>query len=120
MGTRCLAVIIWKFIIQHFYSLETTTAPTNTAFIWAKSLRRFAELCLRHKASSRLIIAHISDRGKPPPEAKKFNVAVAPLARLNDAFQLRWSDALHEELSRQELERYIKYGRYGPAGGASA
>jgi hypothetical protein len=58
MGTRCLAVKIWKFIIQHFYPIETTTAPTNTALtlIWAKSLRRFAELCLRHEAISRLII----------------------------------------------------------------
>jgi hypothetical protein len=65
-------------------------------------------LCLRHEANSRLSIAHITDRGNPPPEAKKFNAIVAPLERLNGAFQLRWSDALYEELSGQELERYIK------------
>eukprot|EP00962_Isochrysis_galbana_P033354 scaffold11153_cov125-Isochrysis_galbana.AAC.9 len=34
MGTRALAIIIWKFIIiQHFYSIEGSTAPTNTALI---------------------------------------------------------------------------------------
>jgi hypothetical protein len=73
MGTRCLAPIIWKFIIQHFYSIQTVTAPTNTALIWMKSLRRYADLCLRHEAQTRLSIAHLFDRGKTPPAAKKFN-----------------------------------------------
>jgi hypothetical protein len=120
MGTRCLAVIIWKFIIQHFYSIDTATAPTNTALIWAKSLRRFAELCFRHETHTRLLVSHLTDRGKTPPEAKKINTIVAPLASLNCAFQIRWSDDLYEEIFRQELEKYIKYGRYGPPGGASA
>eukprot|EP00962_Isochrysis_galbana_P024429 scaffold7500_cov127-Isochrysis_galbana.AAC.12 len=53
MGTRALAIIIWKFIIQHFYSIEGPTAPTNTALIWVKSLRRFAELALRYEESIR-------------------------------------------------------------------
>jgi hypothetical protein len=112
-------VTIWKFSIQHFYSVDTATAPTNTALIWAKSLRRFAELCLRHETHTRLLISHLTDRGKTPPEAKKINTIVAPLASLNSAFQIRWSDDLYEELSWQELEKYIKYGGYGSPGGAS-
>jgi hypothetical protein len=52
MGTRCLAAIIWKVIIQHFYSIQTATAPTNTALIWMKTLRRYADLCLRHEPKS--------------------------------------------------------------------
>jgi hypothetical protein len=92
MGTRCLAVIILKFIIQHFYSIDTATARTNTALIWAKSLRRFAELCLRHETHPRLLITHLTDRGKTPPEAKKFNTIVAPLASLNSAFQISRGD----------------------------
>jgi hypothetical protein len=54
MGTRYLTAIIWKFIIQHFSSIQTATDPTNTALIWMKSLRRFADLCLRHEAQIRL------------------------------------------------------------------
>jgi hypothetical protein len=114
MGTRCLAAIIWKFIIQHFYSIQTNTAPTNTALIWMKSLRRYADLCLRHEARIRLLISHLLDGGKTPPAARKFNTILAPLAQLNKAFQLRWSDSLYEELSGQELDKFIKYGRYGP------
>jgi hypothetical protein len=102
-------------------TIDTATAPTNdTALIWAKSLRRFAELCLCHETHTRLLISHLTERGKTPLEAKKFNAIVAPLTSLNSAFQIRWSDDLYEDLSRQELEKYIKYGRYGPPGGASA
>jgi hypothetical protein len=43
---------------------------------------------------------------------------MAPLAELDATYHLRWSDDLYEELSRQELEIFIKYGRYGPQGGA--
>jgi hypothetical protein len=114
LGTRGLAVIIWKFIIQHFYSIEGPTAPTNTALIWAKSLRRFAELALRHEAATRKLTRDLIDKDKAPPETQKFNTIIAPLAYINKDLQLRWSDDLDEELSRQELERYIKYGRYGP------
>jgi abortive infection bacteriophage resistance protein len=79
-----------------------------------KSLRRYADLCLRHEAQTRLFIAHLFDRGKSPLAAKKFNIISAPLAQLKSAFQLRWSDSLYEELSGQELDQFIKYGRYGP------
>jgi hypothetical protein len=116
-GTRCLATIIWKFIIHHFYSIQTATAPTNTALIWAKSLRRYAELCLRYEAHARLKVACLTDRGKAPPEPAKFSTIMAPLAELDATYHLRWSDDLYEELSRQELEKFIKYGRYDPQGG---
>jgi hypothetical protein len=53
-------------------------------------------------------------------QAKKINTIVAPLPLLNSAFQIRWSDDLYEEISRHELEKYIKYGRHAPPGGASA
>jgi hypothetical protein len=104
------------------FFLDKATAPTNTALSWAKSLRRFAELCLslRHETHTRLLVSHLTDRGKTPPEAKKFNTTVAPLASLKSAFQIKWSDDLYEEPFRQELEKYIKYGRYAPPGGASA
>jgi hypothetical protein len=42
---------------------------------------------------------------------------MAPLAELDATYYLRWSDDLYEGLSRQELEKFIKYGRYGPQGG---
>jgi hypothetical protein len=42
---------------------------------------------------------------------------MAPLAELDATYHLRWSNDLYEELSRQELEKLIKYGRYGPKGG---
>jgi hypothetical protein len=42
---------------------------------------------------------------------------MAPLAKLDATYHLRWSDDLYEELSRQVLENFIKYGRYGPQGG---
>jgi hypothetical protein len=116
MGTRCVlclaAIIIKKFIIQHFYSIQTATAPTNMALIWMNSLRRYADLCLRHEAQTRLLIDHLFlfDRGKTPPAAKKFNTILALLAQLNSAFQLRWSDSLYEELFGQELDQFITYG----------
>lgn len=114
MGTRCLATIIWKYIIQHFYGITGPTAPTNTALIWAKSLRRYAELALRYEASARVLIRNNEDRNKPVPKISKFNGIIAPLASINGEIRLKWSEELYEELSRQELERYIKYGRYGP------
>jgi hypothetical protein len=116
MGTRCLAAIIWKFIIQHFYSIHTVTAPTNTALIWMKSHRRYADLCPRHEAQSRLLIAQLFDRGKPllQPKSSTLYSLLAPLAQLNSAFQLRWSDSFCEELSAQELDQFIRYGRYCP------
>ena len=116
MGTRCLAAIIWKFILQHFYGITGPTAPTNTALIWARSLRRYAELALRHEASARNIIRANQDKDKPVPKVSKFNRIIAPLARINGEIRLKWSEDLYEELSRQELEKYIKYGRYGPRG----
>jgi hypothetical protein len=79
-----------------------------------KSLKRYADLCLRHEAQPRLLIAHLFDRGKTSPAAKKFNTILAPIAQVNSAFQLRWSDSLYEELSGQELDQFIKDGRYGP------
>jgi hypothetical protein len=36
---------------------------------------------------------------------------MAPSAELDATYHLRWSDDLYEELSRQELEEHIKYGR---------
>jgi hypothetical protein len=39
---------------------------------------------------------------KKPSSFQKFNTTLAPLAQLNSAFQLRWSDGLYEELSGQE------------------
>jgi len=114
MGTRCLAAIVWKFLLQHFYGITGATAPTNTALIWAKSLRRYAELALRHEAAARNISRNNQDRDRPVPHESKFNKIIAPLATINNELRLRWSDELYEELSRQELERYINYGRYGP------
>jgi hypothetical protein len=75
-----------NLITQHFYSIDPATAPTNTALIWAKSLRRFAELCLRHETHSRLLVFQLTNTGKTPPEAKKINAMVALLASLNRAF----------------------------------
>jgi hypothetical protein len=65
--------------------------------------------------NTRLIIAHPADRGQIPPEAKKVNEIVAPLAQLNGAFQFRWSDALSMMNSpdRKKLDKFIEYGRYG-------
>eukprot|EP00962_Isochrysis_galbana_P025238 scaffold7747_cov140-Isochrysis_galbana.AAC.1 len=117
MGTRALAIIIWKFILQHFYSIDGPTAPTNTALIWVKSLRRFAELALRYEESIRRLAREKSDKDKPFPKAEKFNNAISPLGTINGAFNLRWNDNLYEELSRQELEQFINYGRYGPSRG---
>jgi hypothetical protein len=116
-GIRCLAIIIWKSIIQHFYSIQTATAPTNTALIWAKSLRRYAELCLRYESHARLKIACLTDRGKPLPDPAILSTNMAPPAELDATYNLRWSDDLYEELSRQDLEKFIKYGRYGAQGG---
>jgi hypothetical protein len=105
-----------KFIIQHFYSIQTATAPTNNALIRAKSLRRYAELCLRHEAHARLKIACLTDKGKTLTDPAKFRNIIAPSAELDATHHLRWSDDLYEELLRQELEQFIKYGRYGPQG----
>jgi len=58
-----------------------------------------------------------SDKDKPFPKAEKFNTALSPLGTINGAFNLRWNDNLYEELSRQELEQFKKYGRYGPSRG---
>src|SRR6056297_2856554 len=118
MGTRSLATILWKFILQRFYGITGATAPTNTALIWAKGLRRFAELTLRHEAATRKLIRDNldKDKDKPAPKASKFNTLIAPLATINRDYRLRWSEETYEELSRQELERYISYGRYGLQG----
>lgn len=120
MGTRCLATILWKFILQHFYGITGATAPTNTALIWAKGLRRFAELALRHEAATQKLIRDNLDKDKPAPKASKFNNIIAPLATINSDTRLRWSDEVYEELSRQELKQYISYGRYGYQGSAPA
>jgi hypothetical protein len=119
MGARGLATILWKFLLQHFYRITGPTAPTNTALIWVKGLRRFAELALHYEAATKKLIRENLDKDKPAPKASKFNQLIAPLANINNDFQLRWSGEVYEELSRQELERYIKYGRYGPPRGAS-
>jgi hypothetical protein len=97
MGTRCLAVMHLEIHhFQHFYSIDTATAPTNTALMWAKSLRRFAELCLRHETHTRLLISQLTERGKTqdPTRGQKFNTIVAPLASLN--IRIRWSDDIYE------------------------
>eukprot|EP00962_Isochrysis_galbana_P021389 scaffold6310_cov135-Isochrysis_galbana.AAC.2 len=47
------------------------TAPTNTALIWVKSLRRFAELALRYEESIRRLARDKSDKDKPFPKAEK-------------------------------------------------
>eukprot|EP00962_Isochrysis_galbana_P000608 scaffold175_cov150-Isochrysis_galbana.AAC.8 len=57
------------------------------------------------------------DRDKPFPKADKFNHNLEPLATLNSLYKVRWDSELYEELSRQELEKYIKYGPLGPQGG---
>jgi len=57
------------------------------------------------------------DRDKPFPKADKFKHNLEPLATLNSYYKVRWVNELYEELSRQELERYIKYGPLGPPGG---
>jgi hypothetical protein len=96
MGTRSLATILWKFIIiQHFYGMTGPTAPTNTALIWAKGLRRFAELALRHEAATKKLVREILDKDRPAPKSSKFNQLTAPLAILNSNFQLRWSDEVY-------------------------
>jgi hypothetical protein len=85
-----------------------------------QGLRRFAELALRYEAATKKLARENLDKDRPAPKASKFNQRIAPLATINNDFQLRWSDEVYEELSRQELERYIKYGRYGPPEGASS
>eukprot|EP00962_Isochrysis_galbana_P024962 scaffold7688_cov130-Isochrysis_galbana.AAC.13 len=102
---------------QHFYSIQGATAPTNTALIWAKALRRFAELSLRYEESISRMAREKQDRDKPFPKADKFNHNLEPLATLNSLYKVRWDSELYEELSRQELEKYIKYGPLGPPGG---
>jgi len=98
MGTRGLATIVWKFILQHFYSIEGSTAPTNTALIWVKALRRFADLALRHEAATIKITRETLDKDKPAPKANKFNKIMAPLAFINSDLRLRWSNNVYEEL----------------------
>jgi hypothetical protein len=92
MGPRSLATILWKFIIQHFYGITGPTAPTNTALIWAKGLRRFAELALRHEAATQKLVREVLDKDRPAPKSSKFNQLIAPLAILNRHFQLKWME----------------------------
>src|SRR6056297_613294 len=101
------------------YNIEGPTAPTNTALIWVKGLRRFADLALRHEAATVKLTRENLDKDRPTPKASKFNKIIAPLARINGDLKLRWSENVYEELYRQELDRYIKHGRYGPPGGPS-
>eukprot|EP00962_Isochrysis_galbana_P019112 scaffold5562_cov116-Isochrysis_galbana.AAC.4 len=73
------------------------TAPTNTALIWVKSLRRFAELALRYEESIRRLAREKSDKDKPFPKAEKFNSAInKPSSRDN-----QWR--LQPTLERQPL-----------------
>eukprot|EP00962_Isochrysis_galbana_P002888 scaffold797_cov168-Isochrysis_galbana.AAC.2 len=57
------------------------------------------------------------DRDKPFPKADKFNHILEPLATLNSFYKVRCDSKLYKELSRQELEKHIKYGPLGPPGG---
>jgi hypothetical protein len=85
-----------------------------------KSLRRYADLCLRHEAQTRLLLVispllrQRKNTSRSQKNPQKIHTILAPLAQLNSAFQLPWSDSLYEDLSGQELDQFIKYGKYGP------
>src|SRR6056297_2639276 len=55
------------------YNIEGPTAPTNTALIWVKGLRRFADLALRHEAATIKLTRENLDKDRPTPKASKFN-----------------------------------------------
>eukprot|EP00962_Isochrysis_galbana_P021698 scaffold6412_cov153-Isochrysis_galbana.AAC.4 len=77
-GVRHIAIIIWKLIIQHFYSIQGATAPTNSALIWAKALRRFAVLSLRYEESISRMAREKQDRDKPFHRADKRQIQPQP------------------------------------------
>ena len=114
-GLYSLFLIVWKFTIINFTSIDINSDRFSADNIWISSLRRFMERVNAFKQSFYHRHLGALSKGATAPSAARLNSSLYPLAHLTDDAALTYHPALlalfsHHSLHHDEPSPIIDHG----------
>ena len=85
-----LHLVIWKFVLIHFTSVDLANRPFLPLTVWDGAVRRYASKVnsLTHQVHRSIARAESADQD---PDLRRFNKLLAPLAHFDERAHLYWN-----------------------------